>query len=471
MPGPFRVKPRLSFIPPQVNLWVVRFSYAILPLLLRVRLRPWLPAGIWPVVCDNPEQLMEYWHQFQTGQIRLLLAFRHSQVDDPLCLSYLFSRILPRTARQQGIRLQRPLHSYFMYDRGMPLWAGSWLGWFFSRLGGIPVRRGKLIDLKALKTVRHYLLEGQFPFTIAPEGATNGHGEVVSPLEPGTAQVAFWGVEDLQKAHRPEHLLVVPVGLRYLYPAPDWGALNHLLSQLERDTGLPVESFDQPHATSTDAYYARLLRLGDHLLTRMEQFYRRFYPNQFAQAAPAVAGEGPAAIAQRLQQVLADALAVGERYFGLPSTGSLITRCRRLEEAGWSYIYRDDLDQLPHLPPIERGLADWIAEEASLHMRHMRLAESFVAVSGSYVKQNPSFERFTETTLILFDLVERIKGTRVPRRPQLGIRKAVITIGHPIDVSQRWSQYTESRRAAKMAVADLTVELQQALEDLIGGSG
>ena len=116
-------------------------GYAFLPLFLRVRLRPWLPAGIWPVTCENPEVLMEHFQEFDAGKIRLILAFRHSQVDDPLCLSYLFSRILPSVARAEGVNRRAPFHSHFMYDRGMPLWAGSWLGWFFSRMGGIPIHR------------------------------------------------------------------------------------------------------------------------------------------------------------------------------------------------------------------------------------------------------------------------------------------------------------------------------------------
>jgi 1-acyl-sn-glycerol-3-phosphate acyltransferase len=463
LPKPYRVKPRLKFIPPHFNPWVMRFVYGTLPLLLRVRLRRWLPAGIWPVVCENPEVLVEGFRQFQAGQMRLLLAFRHSQVDDPLCLSYLFSRLLPRAARQQGTPLQRPIHSHFMYDRGMPLWAGRWLGWFFSRLGGIPVHRGKRLDLQALKTARSHLINGQFPFTIAPEGATNGHGEIVSPLEPGTAQLAFWGVEDLQKAGRGERLQIIPIGLRYIYPRPDWVALNRLLTRLEHDTGLPTASFPQPASVPLADYYPRLLTLGNHLLTRMEQFYQRFYPEHFAGIPGQLSDDSHAAIANRLHQVLEEALTVGEQYFNLSSNGGLITRCRRLEEAGWAYIYREDLEQLPTLPPIERGLADWVATEANLHMRHMRLVESFVAVTGSYVKEHLSFERFAETTLILFDLVERLKGTEVPRRPQLGRRKAVLTIGDPIDVDKRWPQYAENRRAA---LSQLTSDLQAAMETL-----
>lgn len=434
----------------------MRTSYALVPLFLRVRLRRWLPAGIWPVTCQNPDVLVKHFEQFQKGNTRLILAFRHSQVDDPLCLAYLFARILPRTARQQGGFLPQPIHTYFMYDRGMPLWAGRWLGWFFSRMGGIPVHRGRRLDLTALKTVREYLLEGQFPMTIAPEGATNGHGEIVSPLEPGAAQLAFWTVEALQKMDRSEQVLIVPVGLRYFYPHPDWQALDRLLTRLEMDAGL------SPH---TEDYYQRLLRLGQYLLTRMEQFYGRYYSGHFTNSQ--AWNEAPEALGQRLSQVLEVALEVGENFFGLPSNGSIISRCRRLEEAGWSYIYREDIQALRQLPPLEQGLANWLAEEANLHMRHMRLVESFVAVSGHYVQEQPTFERFAETTLILFDLMERLRGVNIPQRPQLGRRHGVITVGEAINVSQRWSDYAPSRRAAKGAIATLTKDLQKSLESLL----
>lgn len=471
LPEAEKVQPKLEFIPPHYRAWVVRGGYALLPFLLRVRLRPWLPVGIWPVTCKNPEVLADLFHRFQQGEIRLLMAFRHSQVDDPLSLSYLFSRLVPQAARRMGISLKRPIHSFFMYDRGMPLWAGSWLEWFFASMGGIPVHRGRRLDLKALKSVREHLVNGPFPVTIAPEGATNGHGEVISPLEPGTAQVAFWAVEDLQKAQRTETVILLPVGLQYVYPNPNWEALNRLLNQLEADCGLMVRSLS---ATATTAdYYQRLIILGYHLLGQMEQFYARFHGGPWPElekpleSLPQDHAATPQDIAQRLQALLNRALEVGERFFGLPHSGSLETRCRRLEEAGWNWIYREDIGHPDHLPAFDRGLANWVAQDARMHLRHMRLVESFVAVSGSHVGEAPSFERLAETSLILFDMVERVKGTPVPKRPQLGQRQAIITLGQPINVTDRWPTYAESRRTAKAAVETLTAELQQSLTDLI----
>lgn len=464
------VQPRLGFTAPAYRPWAVQLVYLALPLLLRLRLRPWLPAGIRQVHCHQVKTLVDCYRQFQQGQARLLLAFRHCEVDDPLALAYLFSRAMPRLAKQQSLPLKRPIHSHFMYDRGMPLWAGSWLSWIFSRLGGVPVHRGRRLDLKALKTLRSLLLDGDLPLGIAPEGATNGHSEVVSPLELGTAQLAFWCAEDLAKAGRPERMLLLPVGIQYRYPQPNWAALGQLLSQLEADLGLP--------AGAADVYYDRLLHLGQQLLTRLEQVYGRFFRGAIAPSAPEPATFGPqptppaalpqanADLALRLERLLHQALQVGEQFFGLPSSGSLNSRCRRLEEASWSYIYREDIDSIAALPAAERGIANWIAETASLQIRHMRLVESFVAVSGHYVHDCPSFERFAETSLILFDLVERLKGTAVPRRPRLGWREVTVSIGRPIDVSDRYSSL-QAPHQSKQAVLALTQDLQTALEELI----
>lgn len=93
----------------------------------------------------------------------------------------------------------------------------------------------------------------------------------------------------------------------------------------------------------------------------------------------------------------------------------------------------------------------------------MRLAESFVAVSGSYVAQRPSFERFAETTLLMFDALARIRGDKLPQRPRLGMRQARFTVGEPISVNDRHAAYKTNRRAAKQAIADLTDTIRQAL--------
>jgi 1-acyl-sn-glycerol-3-phosphate acyltransferase len=461
-------KPRLKFIPQRFNPLVLKLAHGLLPLVLRFRTRPWLRGSICRIETENVEILVKLYQQFQAGKIRFLMAFHHPEVEDPLCMLYLMSRTIPRVARERGISLQYPIHSHFIYDRGMTIWAGDWLGWLFSRGGGIPIHRGKPLDRLALKAVRDLLVNGKFPMTVAPEGANNGHGEIVSPLEPGVAQLAFWCLEDLAKANRTEEVLIVPIGIRYHYLKPPWSQLDRLLSQLEADSGLPPQRLERSHLSEPEKFlYPRLLKLGEHLLMEMEAFYRRFYHQTIPDLTFDSSLSPNQVLATRLQSLLDVALKVAEDYFGLPTQGTIIDRCRRLEQVGWNAIYREDIPDLHCISPLQRGLADWIAEEAELHLKHMRLVESFVAVTGSYVKEKPSPERFAETTLILFDLMARIKGKKIPRRPRLGKRRVSLKVGEPILINERWQTYQRNRKAAKQAIAELTRDLQTALENLV----
>lgn len=464
------VQPGLTPIAPVFNANVVKLIHWTLPLFLRFQIFPWLPAGINRIDVVNGETLLQHYRQFQSGQIRLILAFRHVEVDDPLCALYLLSRSLPRLAQAAQTPLQNPLHAHFLYDRGMPLWGGKGLGWLLSRFGGVSLHRGKRPDWQALRAARELMLNGDFPFAIAPEGATNGHSELIGPLEPGVAQLGFWCVEDLKKADRTETVWMLPIGVQYFYRDAPWHRLDQLMSELEESVGLPVN----PIATVSDhecttRFYQRLLTIGEVLLSKLEQFYQRFYPTH-STPSPLLTADPNAhnpELAQRIQILLDRSLGVAEAYFGVTPTGTPVDRCRRMEEAAWTHIYRSDLATSGKLSTLDRGLADWMAQEASLRMIHMRLAESFVAVSGSYVAERPSFERFAETTLIMFDALARIRGDKLPRRPRLGMRQARVTVSDPISVSDRWEAYQANRRAAKQAVEDLTQAIRTALEATI----
>lgn len=448
MPHPRQfAQPPLEFIPPDLDRTILRVARSILPIWMRRK------TSIAKIEAVNVEQLAELYQQFQAGKIRLLLAFRHPSADDPFCLMYLVHYLLPQIARRQGLRLKSPTHAHFMYDRGIPLWAGSHIGWMYSKLGGTPIHRGKL-DRIGLKSARNLLTNGQFPLMAAPEGATNGHNEIVSPLEPGIAQMAFWCLEDLQKADRAEKVVIVPIGIQYRYVKQNWKPIDQLLKSLEADTGIKPSTTDR---------YMRLYTIAEHLLTIMESFYTRFYH----QNLPSVETAKPnAKLALRLEILMNAALTVAEQYFNLQPKGNVIDRCRRLEQAAWDLIFREDL-KLDELPPVDRGLADRVAEEASLRIWHMRLVESFVAVTGKYVLEKPSLDRFAETTLLLWDMITRIKGGNAFKRPKLGKQSVLMTVGDPISVSDRAALYQSNRRGAKQAVSDLTQDLQIAMEKMI----
>lgn len=443
-----RAQPALDFIPPNYSAW------------LRRSLQPLMPAvtawktDIAEVETHNVETLANLYHEFKLGKTRFLIAFRHPHPTDPYALSHLLWRDLPQAASQMGLSVGTT-HAHFIYDRGIPLWAGGYLSWVFSHLGGVPIRRGKL-DLMALKTARRLLLDGCFPLAAAPEGGNNGHNEVISPLEPGISQLAFWCAEDLKAAGRAESVVILPVGIQYQYLTPPWPQLEELIGQLETDTGIGI-----PDGQSD--LYGRLYRLAEHLLTLMEGYYHEFYGVVFDSLEGGAGFENKSPndrLSERLQRLMNEALQVAEQYFRVRAKGSMIDRCRKLEQAGWDRIFREDTMSLS---PVELGLANRVAEEANLRMWHMRLVESFVAVTGCYVKEHPTADRFAETALLLRNMVAKIKGEKVPRA-RLGKQKVVVTVGAPIEVSSRLGDYKAKRRGA---IATLTKDLQVEMESLI----
>lgn len=449
-----QAQPPLEFIPPMFNPLVLKGCQIILPFWLQTQ------TEVADVDFQGVETLVKCYQQFQKKKIRFLMAFRHPSVNDPYIMAYLIWRIIPQVAKQEKIALKKPIHAHFMYDRGIPIWAGEKVGWLYSRIGATSIQRGKM-DLMGLRSARHLFTDGDFPMAASPEGATNGHNEIISPLEPGIPQLSFWCVEDLRKAKRSESVVIVPVGIQYHYVTPPWDAIADLLSQLETESGLTPPS---QASLNEKALYQRLCHLAEHLLLKIEQFYRDFYHKIIPQVDTQNINDPNLVLGIRLQNILNTALSVSEEYFNLEPTGNVIDRCRRIEQAGWDYIYRPELKPTHPLSVIERGLANRIAEEADLMMWHMRIVESFVAVTGYYVKEKLTAERFAETTLLLWDLIARIKGESSFFRPQLGKQSVQITIGELISVSDRSEEYHKNRR---QAVANLTQDLQTALDGLI----
>jgi hypothetical protein len=454
----YQAQPPLEFIPPALSPWFVKLTYLLLPTWIRSS------TAITKIEADNVETLANLYQQFGQNKIRFLLAFRHPKVEDPLCLGYLLSQLVPRVARAKGIALQPPVHAHFIYDRGIPLWAGSHIGWIASHLGATPIQRGKA-DWTGLRSARDLFANGDYPIAAAPEGATNGLSEIINPLEPGIAQLGFWCAEDLHKAGRDEQVFILPVGIQYNYVEAPWNAIAKLLTELEIISGLPT---DNSELITQESLYPRLLTLAEKLLTLMETFYTRFYHQKLPEnVISQEGGDRNAAIANRLKTMLNVVLQVAEEYFDLQPKGNFNDRCRRVEQAGWNYIFREEFKDLKALSTIEKALGSRIAEEANLRMWHMRLVETFVAVTGTYIQEKPTVERFAETTIILWAMVTKIIGGNSSKRPNLGKQEARITIGEPISVSERYSVYKESRVGARQSVADLTKDLQSAFGGLI----
>ncbi len=288
------------------------------------------------------------------------------------------------------------------------------------------------------------------------------------------------------------------------------------MTTLEARIGIPVpgsqgqqeNGADQgaDAASTAEKPYGRLLRLAEAFLDRLERHYRgsgepppnrndrdrggsspprplalrpesarseSFTPNSTATVGLSEPGQ-PAdqpdpgqsgSLGWRIEQLVERCLTLAESCFGCPSSGTAEQRCRRLEEQSWRWIYREDLPPRRQLSPLDRALADRAAHGASLAVMPMRLAETFVAVSGTYVTERPSFERFMETTLLIHDALARICGEGLPARPRLGARRARISIGAAIDVSACCQGRGKGER--RQLLACLSEDLRRSFEQAL----
>jgi hypothetical protein len=88
-------------------------------------------------------------------------------------------------------------------------------------------------------------------------------------------------VEDLKKANREEQVFIIPIGIKYSYVNPPWQKIDRLLSKLEADSGLPITELSQTGKDREGILYQRVLRLAAYLISEMEEFYHRFYHQDF----------------------------------------------------------------------------------------------------------------------------------------------------------------------------------------------
>jgi hypothetical protein len=450
-----RVQPPLKVYPPKPSQFLLKFIRLVVPFWL------WGQCGIKQIETRYIDRLVNVTKKFQDEKSRCLLAFRHPTTDDPFAMLYLLAYAVPEQAKEMGIKLRKTPHSSFVYDRGISLWAGEYINWLFPALGGISIFRGKL-DRPALNLMRKQITNGKEPLSMAPEGGTNGKSEMIAELEPGIAQIGFWSAEDLQKEGRTEEMLIVPVGIQYEYSAKAWVTIDQTILTIEKECGVT-----KPEITS-DTRYQRLYDLGSYLVQWVSDYYKNFYGN-YASNAPEITDSDD--LATRIQNLADRILRVAEMNFGIKSKGTAIDRCRRLEQATWDRIFRNDIKGLTQLTQVERSFADQLALEANYSNWHMKIAESIIGVTSDYVRQHPSPSRYVEVLKlmwsVLYRVTERNPDSVFKEAPNFGDRKLIISVAEPLSVSDRLSEYQSSRTAAKECTRKLTEEISNSLNNLI----
>jgi 1-acyl-sn-glycerol-3-phosphate acyltransferase len=395
----------LDFLPPRESPLLLRFSHVLLPVVMS-RFRHIVAVSI-------PKS--DWTHMEALRCQRAILSANHPTTSDPLVAMY----------------LSRRLGEGFNYMACRELFHGPW-GWIIQRLGAYSIHRG-LPDRQSLRMTRRLLAELDRKVVIFPEGETYEYNDALIPFQQGVIQIGFGALEDIRKAGREPSLPVLPIAVKYRCVVDPRPAIDAGLRSLEKALALP-------HAE--ESAYARLRRVGVHVLGRMEREFGLKLPPD-------------APLNERIADAKAHVLDHVAREIGVdrPRDLPLADQMRFLFNA--VYQFADEFAEEPG-DYGQRQHARRLAAAAPL-LEDLRRLQNFLVVTDGYVAERMTGERF-------LDVIGRLQR-EVLGHVRHGVpREAVVRIAPAIDLGPRYDAYRQQKRET---VAEVTARVEASVRSLL----
>ncbi len=453
------VKHKLDFIPPKLNRALLGFARLISTPYIRYAL------GLRIEEVEGIEKLSAAYRRYSSGESRLILVFRHVHVHDAPLIFQLVNKYLPRHARKEGKRLPKKPHVYFLYGRGVPLWAGTWLTWLFSRMGGIPVSHRKL-DRVSIDMIRRYNERGTYPIALAPEGQVTYHNRHVYEVEPGFAQIALWAAEDSFRNGQSRRVEIVPVSQYYRYGDEPLQELEKVLDAVESELEGLTELYPQaPHRSNTGSLEEakkRLRTTGARVLNLVELFYRRNYHLHLSHDGASRGGDFSRG---RVEEISDAILSLLEERLGIRAPYREFTpRIFTVRQAGWNRIFRLDKREERHKNELRRSMEDYVATEADLLSRHLEVVDILSYLRPDYGVEEDEANMFVETALNLHDTCLRLRGRDISDRLEIRPSYASIQIGEILSISKE--EYLSSSESVRTMRAEICEKIYEEFKRL-----
>jgi hypothetical protein len=306
-------------------------------------------------------------------------------------------------------------------------------GRLLNHVGVYSVIRG-FPDRESLRMSRRLLAEMDRKLVIFPEGQVYEHNDTLIAFHTGVAQIGFWALDDLEKAGREPTLPILPIAIKYRCCAPPGPPIARALADLERTLGLP--------AGSGMTAYDRLTRAGLRVLANVER-EEGMKPDESAGLTDRIA-----AVRRKTLDRVARAAGAGLNDQA-PPADQLHTLFNQLK--AWVGVLDEE-----HSEYDERRYRHRLQVAAPLFQELLRL-QNFIVISGDYVSQEPSAERFLE---VLVCLQNEVFG-KVRHRARL---KAIVRIAEPIRLEERYADYRKNKREV---VAEVTREMQATIWSML----
>jgi len=394
------------FVPPQENPLLQQTVYALLP-------------GLAQMIA-NIRDVHVAWEDFAHLEAlkahRGILTPNHPTGADPFVVMWL------------GRMLRQP----FNYLCAREVLVGP-KGWLLNQLGTYSVIRG-IADRESLRTTRRLLAEHNRKVVIFPEGEIYEHNDTLLAFQSGVAQIGFWALDDLAKAGKEPALPLVPIAIKYRCSDAARPAIEASLRRLEAALSLtPKPGFGA---------YQRLLRVGYTMLGALETDL-------------GIAADEAKELRDRIQEYrrkLMDRVA-----------RAVETKVdTRQSPADQLHLLYNDLKTwvgvLPETPSeYDRVLYRRRVEIAAPLFYDLQRLQNFIALTGDYVRQEPTAERFLE-------VLGRLEKELFGEVRQVVPREARVRIAPPIRLEERYDEYRKNKRGV---VAAVTGEMEGAIRGML----
>ncbi|MCB1166098.1 MAG: 1-acyl-sn-glycerol-3-phosphate acyltransferase [Leptospiraceae bacterium] len=394
------------FIPPGFSLplaWGIDFS---LPVLLR------FVQNLEGVVILPEDQKMLR----DLRKERILYCSNHPTVSEP--------PVAYAVAKAMGARF------HYMAARQVFDWANGVVGRVIQGVGAYSVLAGTA-DRESIKMSRGILAHDGGKLVVYPEGEpTSGENDNLLPLQPGIAQIGFWGLEDARKMDPGADIKVLPAFVKYVYSGTDAsikGDLHSSVKKLERKLGIDPANKN---------LLRRFLTIGRIVLEQCEADY---------QIAAASLKDWDYRVG-RVRHAVLDQVADRIQVKGYNRSADAIEKLRFLLSIleMISVEYPD-----PRLPSVDEETLKWAQKECEK-------AYLFIVTRPEYLISYPTAERF-------YEWLGRYETFVLGKTSARG-RKAHVRFTEPISLGEYYSRYKENR---KSGIEALLGELKNRLERLL----
>ncbi|MFA5448052.1 MAG: hypothetical protein WC233_07220 [Sphaerochaeta sp.] len=392
-------------------------------LLIKVAGSPYMrfALGIRQVRRFNNEIASDQINRFKEGQTRLILAFRHTAVEDaPLVL--------------MGVKQS---HIAFLYGRDVLNWAGAVTKILFPRLGFIAVQN-RATNREGMHYLRHSAKEGRFPLALAPEGQVTYHAHRTAPIEAGVANLALWAEQEGKE------VIILPVAIAYRYAKETNALVTNLLERWYEES--EVQSMQ-------GSLIEQLAYACEACLKLVASWWE----------VP-LGTEG--SFVERRDELCSTLLAHGERLAELPPLdASILDRLFRLRFKGEDTLFTVEASSLA---PLQRSKLEARQQIAHIYLRINQCVDVLEYLDPSYITENPTPSRMAEVALTLLDVLNRLRGGTINTRYSPKGKEGGLYFGNPITVGDptlAGSGRKERLTLIERAVHAGLVEASDALEE------